>query len=66
MSDANKKSDTTCHEGVTPVQFFRSPAIPVTPGMKLAPRLGRPKRELSPDEDNGLPNEKPTPPDKSP
>ena len=32
----------TYQEGCTPVQFFSSPAIPVTPDMPLAPRLGRP------------------------
>ncbi len=30
--------------GVTPVQVFTSPAIPVLPGAPLEPRLGRPVR----------------------
>ena len=38
------RNDETYQVGCTPVQFFSSPAIPVTPDMPLAPRLGRPAR----------------------
>jgi hypothetical protein len=46
-----KPVDNTVQEGVTPVQVFDSPAIRVTPGMVLAPRLGRPKRPAPPPEE---------------
>ena len=63
MSEENKKSETTCQEGVSPIQFFRSPAIPVTPEMKLSPRLGRPERSAT--DDDNLASEKPEQTDKS-
>jgi hypothetical protein len=39
-------SDETYQEGVTPVQSFTSPAIPVTSEAALIPRLGRPRRQI--------------------
>jgi hypothetical protein len=43
-SNKNTPNTETYQEGYLPVQFFSSPAIPVTPDMKLEPRLGRPPR----------------------
>ncbi len=43
--------------GVTAVQAFTSPAIRVTPGMPLEPRLGRPARIRAAGSIEGLNNE---------
>ncbi len=50
MNTDNMKPDRetpaeTFQEGVTPVQAFTSPALPVLPGTPLQVRLGRPIRK---------------------
>lgn len=52
--DKPESSADTFQEGVTPVQTFSSPVIPVTPGMVLEPRRGRPQRgQYSQPQDRG-------------
>jgi hypothetical protein len=54
-SEPNKNRAETLMVGVMPVQSFVSKAIPIVPGMVLEPRLGRPNRHRSTDQQNQNP-----------
>jgi hypothetical protein len=47
MSEKTADSvDDTFQEGMTPVQAFSTPVVRVASGADLAPRLGRPQRNV--------------------